>query len=51
MKSGDKKTVVRGDLTATGWKEKWNVNRLTDMHHPPIEGISTVNVRVLWNQP
>jgi hypothetical protein len=22
MKSGDKKTVVRGDLTATGWKEK-----------------------------
>jgi hypothetical protein len=35
---GDKMTRVRGDWTAIAWKDKWNVNMLTNMHRPPAEG-------------
>jgi hypothetical protein len=38
LKRGDKKTRVKGDLKAVVWKDKQNVNILTDMHHPPAEG-------------
>jgi hypothetical protein len=29
---------VRGDLTAILWKDKRNVNLLTDKQHPPVKG-------------
>jgi hypothetical protein len=35
---GDIKTRVRGNLRATVWKDKWDVNVLMNMHHPPVEG-------------
>jgi len=37
MKRGDLKTKVKGNLTAIGWKDKWNVNILTNMHSSPLE--------------
>jgi len=37
MKSGDLKTKVKGNLTATVWKDKQNVNILTNLHSPPLE--------------
>jgi hypothetical protein len=38
LKRGDIKTKVKGDLTAVIWKDKRNVNILTNMHRPPAEG-------------
>jgi hypothetical protein len=38
LKWGDLKTRVRGDLTAIVWKDKRNLNRLTNKHRPPGEG-------------
>jgi len=37
MKSGDLKTKVKGNLTATVWKDKQNVNILTNLHSPLLE--------------
>jgi hypothetical protein len=34
---GDIKTRIRGDLTAVVWKDKRNVNLLTNMHPTPAE--------------
>jgi hypothetical protein len=30
--------MVRGDFTARVWKDKLNVNMLTNMNRPPAEG-------------
>jgi hypothetical protein len=38
LKQGDIKTRVRRNLTAMIWKDKRDVNMLTNMHHPPAEG-------------
>jgi hypothetical protein len=38
MKSGDLKTKAKGNLTATVCKDKQNVNILTNVHSPPLEG-------------
>jgi hypothetical protein len=38
LKRGDTETSAKGDLTAIVWKDKRNVNRLTNMHRPPAEG-------------
>jgi hypothetical protein len=38
IKSGDLKTKAKGNLTATVWKDKQNVNTMTSMHSPPLEG-------------
>jgi hypothetical protein len=38
LKQGDIKTRVRGNLTTMIWKDKSDVNMLTNMHHPPAEG-------------
>jgi hypothetical protein len=40
LKCGDTNIIrVKGDLTATVWKDKWDVNMLMNMHHhPPAEG-------------
>jgi hypothetical protein len=38
LKQSDIKTRVKGDLRAVVWKDKQNVNILTDMHHHPAEG-------------
>lgn len=35
IKCGDIKTKVSSNFTATAWREKWNVNILTNMHSPP----------------
>ena len=32
------KTMVKDNLTAIEWKDKWNVNVLMNMHSPPLEG-------------
>jgi hypothetical protein len=32
------KTWVRGDVTAIVWRDKRDINILTNMHHPPAEG-------------
>jgi hypothetical protein len=37
MKWGDIRTRVRGNLTAMVWKDKKNVNMLTNIHHPTAE--------------
>jgi hypothetical protein len=37
FKWSDMKNRVRGDLAATVWKDKKDVNML-NMHHPPTEG-------------
>jgi hypothetical protein len=33
----DLKTKVKGNLTAIAWKDKWNVNILTNIHSSPLE--------------
>jgi hypothetical protein len=38
LKWGDIKPMVKCNLTATIWKEKRDINKLTNMHHPPAEG-------------
>jgi hypothetical protein len=38
LKWGDLKTRVRGDLTTIVWKDKRNINMLTNMHRPLAEG-------------
>jgi hypothetical protein len=38
LKWDDIKTKVKGDLKAVVWKDKQNVNMLTDMHSPAAEG-------------
>jgi len=38
VKSGDLKTKLKGNLRAIVWKDKQNVNILTKMHSPPLEG-------------
>jgi hypothetical protein len=38
LKRGDLKTRVRGDLTSIVWKDKRNLNMLTNMHCSPAEG-------------
>jgi hypothetical protein len=38
MKCGDIKTKVSSNFTVTVWREKWNVNILTNMHSPPARG-------------
>jgi hypothetical protein len=38
LKRGDLKTKVKGNLTATLWKDKQNVNILTNMHSPLLQG-------------
>jgi hypothetical protein len=35
---GRHKTKVKGDLTTVVWKDKGNVNMLTNMHHPSVDG-------------
>jgi hypothetical protein len=37
LKRGDIKTKVKGDLASVVWKDKGNVNMLTNMHRPPAE--------------
>ena len=37
LKSGDIKTWVTGNMTATVWEDKRNVNILTNMHCTPAE--------------
>ena len=37
IKRGDLKTKVQGNLTATVWKNKQNVNIQTNLHSPPLE--------------
>jgi len=37
IKRGDLKTKVKGNLTAIAWKDKRNVNILTNMHSSPLE--------------
>jgi hypothetical protein len=37
LKQGDVKATVKDDLTVAAWKEKRNVNILTNMHCPPAE--------------
>jgi hypothetical protein len=38
LKRGDLKTRVTGDLISIAWKDKRNVNMLTDIHCSPAEG-------------
>jgi len=38
LKLGDIKTWVMGNMTATLWEDKRNVNILTNMHCTPAEG-------------
>jgi hypothetical protein len=38
LKSGDRKTKLKGNLRAIVWKDKQNVNILTNTHFPPLEG-------------
>jgi hypothetical protein len=38
LKRGDLKTRVRGDFAAIVWKDKQNVNMLTNMHRSPAKG-------------
>jgi len=38
LKRGNLKNKVKGNLTATVWKEKWNINVLTNTHSPLLEG-------------
>jgi hypothetical protein len=38
LKWGDIKTRVRGNITAIIWKDKRDVNILTNMYHPSEEG-------------
>ena len=38
VKSGDLKTKLKGNLRAIVWKDKQNVNILTNMHSSPLEG-------------
>jgi hypothetical protein len=38
LKQGDIKTRVRGNLTATVWQDKQDVQILINMHCPPAEG-------------
>jgi hypothetical protein len=38
LKLGDIMPRVRDDLRVTVWKDKQNINMLTNMHHPPAEG-------------
>jgi hypothetical protein len=35
---GDIKTMVRGNFTATVWKDKRDINLLMNKYHPPPEG-------------
>jgi hypothetical protein len=37
LKWGNMKTKVKGDLTAVAWKDRLNVNILTNMHCPPAD--------------
>jgi hypothetical protein len=38
LKSSDLKTKLKGNLRAILWKDKQNVNILTNTHSPPLEG-------------
>ena len=38
LKRGDLNTEVKGNLTAIVWKDKQNVNVLTNMRSPPMKG-------------
>jgi hypothetical protein len=38
LRRGDIRTRVRDNMTVMIWKDKRNVNMLTNMHHPPAEG-------------
>ena len=38
VKSGDLKTKLKGNLRAILWKDKQNINILTNMHSQPLEG-------------
>jgi hypothetical protein len=38
LKRGDIRVRVRGDMTASVWKDKRDVHMLTNMHNPPAEG-------------
>jgi hypothetical protein len=38
LKQSAIKTMVKNDLAAAAWKDKWNINILKNMHHPPAEG-------------
>ena len=37
MKRDNLKTKVKGNLTSIAWKDKWNVNILTNMHSSSLE--------------
>ena len=43
LKSGDLKTKLKGNLRAIVWKDKQNVNILTNMHSPPLKGNSVMS--------
>jgi hypothetical protein len=51
FKWGDIRTRVRCDLTAIVWKDKQNVNMLTNMHHPPSEDHFCDGYGTLRNRP
>jgi hypothetical protein len=38
LKQGGIKTRGRGNLTAMNWKDKQDINMLTNMQNPPVQG-------------
>jgi hypothetical protein len=47
LKWGGIKTRVRVNLTTAVWKDKRDVNMLTNVHCPPAEGISVMSMEML----
>jgi hypothetical protein len=47
VKWGDIKTMVKGDLTTTVWKDKRNVNILTNMHVFQQKALSVMSMEML----